>query len=58
MSQVITLCCRGHLEASIESLARVRTAGDLTGPMLWAPVASASRLGRRLPTAETSSQYE
>ena len=36
-----TLAVAGYLETSIESLARVRTAGGLTGPVLWAPVASA-----------------
>lgn len=36
-----TLAVAGYLETSIESLARVRTAGGLAGPVLWAPVASA-----------------
>jgi acyl homoserine lactone synthase len=33
-----TLAVAGYLETSIESLACVRTAGGLTGPVLWAPV--------------------
>jgi acyl homoserine lactone synthase len=37
-----TLAVAGYLETSIESLARVRTAGGLTGPVLWAPVVSAA----------------
>lgn len=36
-----TLAVAGYLETSTESLMRVRTAGGLTGPVLWAPVASA-----------------
>jgi acyl homoserine lactone synthase len=36
-----TLAVAGYLETSIESLTRVRTAGGLTGSVLWAPVASA-----------------
>ncbi|MBR1297389.1 acyl-homoserine-lactone synthase [Bradyrhizobium sp. AUGA SZCCT0042] len=36
-----TLAVAGYLEISIESLARVRTAGCLQGPVLWAPVALA-----------------
>lgn len=36
-----TLAVAGYLETSIESLARVRSGGGLTGPVLWAPVASA-----------------
>jgi acyl homoserine lactone synthase len=36
-----TLAVAGYLETSIESLGRVRTAGGLTGPVLWAPVVSA-----------------
>jgi N-acyl-L-homoserine lactone synthetase len=34
-----TLAVAGYLDVSIESLARVRTAGGLTSPVLWAPVA-------------------
>jgi acyl homoserine lactone synthase len=34
-----TLAVAGYLEVSIESLARVRAAGGLQGPVLWAPVA-------------------
>lgn len=30
----------GYLETSIEVLTRLRTAGELTGPVLWAPVMS------------------
>jgi acyl homoserine lactone synthase len=33
-----TLAVAGYLESSIESLARVRNAGGLKGPVLWAPV--------------------
>lgn len=33
-----TLAVAGYLEVSIESLARVRAAGGLQGPVLWAPV--------------------
>ncbi|SRR6266702_124635 len=36
-----TLAVAGYLETSTESLTRVRTSGGLTGPVLWAPVASA-----------------
>jgi N-acyl-L-homoserine lactone synthetase len=36
-----TLAVAGYLEVSIESLARVRIAGGLQGPVLWAPVALA-----------------
>jgi N-acyl-L-homoserine lactone synthetase len=36
-----TLAVAGYLEVSIESLARVRAAGGLQGPALWAPVALA-----------------
>src|SRR6266478_8759162 len=34
-----TLAVAGYLEVSIESLVRVRAAGGLQGPVLWAPVA-------------------
>lgn len=34
-----TVAVAGYLETSIEALTRVRTAGGLTGPVLWAPVA-------------------
>jgi acyl homoserine lactone synthase len=37
-----TLAVAGFLEVSIESLARVRAAGGLEGPVLWAPVALAA----------------
>jgi len=37
-----TLAVAGYLEVSIESLARVRAAGGLHGPVLWAPVALAA----------------
>jgi acyl homoserine lactone synthase len=37
-----TLAVAGYLEVSIESLARVRAAGGLQGPALWAPVALAA----------------
>jgi N-acyl-L-homoserine lactone synthetase len=37
-----TLAIAGYLEISIESLARVRAAGGLQGPVLWAPVALAA----------------
>jgi N-acyl-L-homoserine lactone synthetase len=37
-----TLAVAGYLEVSIESLARVRTAGGIQGPVLWAPVALAA----------------
>jgi acyl homoserine lactone synthase len=37
-----TLAVAGYLETSIESLARVRGAGGLHGPVLWAPVALAA----------------
>lgn len=33
-----TLAVAGYLEVSIESLTRVRAAGGLQGPVLWAPV--------------------
>jgi len=33
-----TLAVAGYLEVSIESLVRVRAAGGLQGPVLWAPV--------------------
>jgi N-acyl-L-homoserine lactone synthetase len=34
-----TLAVAGYLEVSSQALARMRTAGDLYGPVLWAPVA-------------------
>ena len=37
-----TLAVAGYLEVSNESLARVRAAGGLQGPVLWAPVAVAA----------------
>jgi acyl homoserine lactone synthase len=37
-----TLAVAGYLETSIESLARVRIAGGVKGPVLWAPVALAA----------------
>ena len=37
-----TLAVAGYLEVSIESLVRVRAAGGLQGPVLWAPVALAA----------------
>ena len=37
-----TLAVAGYLEVSIESLARIRAAGGLQGPVLWAPVAVAA----------------
>jgi N-acyl-L-homoserine lactone synthetase len=37
-----TLAVAGYLEVSIESLARVRAAGGLHGPVLWAPVVLAA----------------
>ncbi len=37
-----TLAVAGYLETSIESLARVRSAGGIQGPVLWAPVALAA----------------
>lgn len=37
-----TLAVAGYLETSIESLARVRSAGGIEGPVLWAPVALAA----------------
>jgi N-acyl-L-homoserine lactone synthetase len=37
-----TLAVAGYLEVSIESLARIRAAGGLQGPALWAPVALAA----------------
>ncbi|MDH2398396.1 acyl-homoserine-lactone synthase [Bradyrhizobium sp. SSUT18] len=36
------LAVAGYLEVSIESLARVRAAGSLRGPVLWVPVALAA----------------
>jgi acyl homoserine lactone synthase len=36
-----TLAVAGYLETSIESLARVRSAGGIQGPVLWSPVTSA-----------------
>ena len=37
-----TLAVAGYLDVSNESLTRVRTAGGLQGPVLWAPVALAA----------------
>jgi acyl homoserine lactone synthase len=37
-----TLAVAGYLETSIEILSRVRDAGGLQGPVLWAPVALAA----------------
>jgi N-acyl-L-homoserine lactone synthetase len=37
-----TLAVAGYLDVSIESLARVRAAGGLQGPVLWVPVAFAA----------------
>jgi N-acyl-L-homoserine lactone synthetase len=37
-----TLAVAGYLDVSAESLARVRAAGGLQGPVLWAPVALAA----------------
>jgi acyl homoserine lactone synthase len=37
-----TLAVAGYLEVSNESLARIRSAGGLQGPVLWAPVAIAA----------------
>ncbi|MEH2561566.1 acyl-homoserine-lactone synthase [Bradyrhizobium sp. AZCC 2289] len=37
-----TLAVAGHLDTSIESLARVRNAGGIRGPVLWAPVTLAA----------------
>lgn len=37
-----TLAVAGYLETSIESLERVRNAGGIQGPVLWAPVALAA----------------
>jgi acyl homoserine lactone synthase len=37
-----TLAVAGYLDVSIESLARVRSAGGLKSPALWAPVALAA----------------
>jgi acyl homoserine lactone synthase len=37
-----TLAVAGYLDVSTESLTRVRTAGGLQGPVLWAPVALAA----------------
>jgi N-acyl-L-homoserine lactone synthetase len=34
-----TIAVAGYLEVSTESLARIRAAGGLQGPVLWAPVA-------------------
>jgi acyl homoserine lactone synthase len=36
------LAVAGYLDTSMESLARVRSAGGLQGPVLWAPVALAA----------------
>jgi N-acyl-L-homoserine lactone synthetase len=36
-----TIAVAGYLETSVESLARVRSAGGIQGPVLWSPVASA-----------------
>jgi len=38
----VTQAVAGFLEISADSLARVRNAGDLKGPVLWAPVAAAA----------------
>ncbi|QDF37485.1 acyl-homoserine-lactone synthase [Bradyrhizobium symbiodeficiens] len=37
-----TVAVAGYLEVSSEALARVRDAGDLPGPVLWAPVIPAA----------------
>jgi acyl homoserine lactone synthase len=37
-----TLAVAGYLETSVASLARVRSAGGLQGPVLWAPVTLAA----------------
>jgi acyl homoserine lactone synthase len=37
-----TLAVAGYLDTSIESLARVRSAGGFHAPVLWAPVAAAA----------------
>jgi N-acyl-L-homoserine lactone synthetase len=37
-----TLAVAGYLEVSIESLTSIRAAGNLQGPVLWAPVAHAA----------------
>jgi acyl homoserine lactone synthase len=37
-----TLAVAGYLEVSVESLARIRSAAGLQGPVLWAPVALAA----------------
>jgi len=37
-----TLAVAGYLDVSVESRARVRSAGGLQGPVLWAPVALAT----------------
>jgi len=37
-----TLAVAGYLEVSIETLARVRKTGELSGPVLWAPVTLAA----------------
>jgi acyl homoserine lactone synthase len=37
-----TLAVAGYLEVSVESLACIRSAGGLQGPVLWAPVALAA----------------
>lgn len=36
-----TIAVAGYLETSVESLARVRSAGGIQGPVLWSPVTSA-----------------
>ena len=38
----MTSAVAGYLEVSLESLARVRSAGGVHGPVLWAPVALAA----------------
>jgi acyl homoserine lactone synthase len=42
-----TLAVAGYLEVSIESLARVQSAGGLQGPVLWAPVALTAALTKQ-----------
>lgn len=37
-----TLAVAGYLKVSVDGLARVRSSGDLKGPVLWAPVARAA----------------
>ncbi|XSC47572.1 acyl-homoserine-lactone synthase [Bradyrhizobium sp. RDT10] len=37
-----TLAVAGYLETSIESLARVRSAGGIEGPVLWVPITLAA----------------